>query len=229
MKHIKSSVELIAATQLINSELNPEWMPVLAARVSHGQDAKTGQDHAKDEGLLKFLAQHNHTSPFEHLNATFKITCPLFIRSEWHRHRTQSYNEISMRYTSDYVGQVWFPDGWRAQDNKNRQVGLGDLDEVNSKQAESVLSEAYLFALKSYDTLLSLGVCREQARAVIPVGHATHFYASANLLNWARFCKLRSTPQAQLEIRELSDAIDKQLMELYPTPWKYLSEYIVHG
>ena len=226
MKQVKSKVTLEGYTVLHNNQLDAEWMPVLAARVSHGQDGKTGYDPAKDETLLKFLAKHHHTSPFEHLSATFKITCPLYIRSEWHRHRTQSYNEISMRYTSDYIGEVHMPDKWRKQDDKNRQVGLGDLDEDMAIEATATLRQAYQSALDSYDLLLSMGVCREQARSVIPVGHCTHFYASANLLNWARFVKLRSTPEAQYEIRELSEAIDKELAILYPTPWRYLKEYM---
>lgn len=226
MKPTKSSVELVASTKLEGIELEPQWMPVLAARVSHGQDNKTGQDRDKDEALLKFLAKHHHTSPFEHLSATFKVTCPLYIRSEWHRHRTQSYNEISMRYTSDYIGEVHIPETFRKQDDKNRQVGLGELEPSIQDVAKSVLEKAYTDSLEAYHRLLSLGVCREQARAVVPTGHATHFYATANLLNWARFVKLRSTPEAQFEIRELSDAIDKELSILYPTPWKYLKEYM---
>jgi thymidylate synthase (FAD) len=89
--------------------------------------------------------------------------------------------------------------------------------------ATKTLEQAYTFALESYDMLLQLGVAREQARSVIPVGHTTMFYATANLLNWAKFCKLRSTPEAQFEIRELSDKVSEILSQLYPTPWKYLN------
>jgi thymidylate synthase (FAD) len=232
MKIIKSSVELVAHTLLtpeLNDKLDHQWLPIMAARVSHGQDDKTGQDEAKDEKLMEYLAKHHHTSPFEHLSATFKVTCPLFIRSEFMRHRTMSFNEISMRYTSDYIGEVWKPDEWRAQDNKNRQVGLGALGPIRSNIADVVLDNAYKAALLAYEDLIKAGVCREQARAVIPTGHSTHFYATANLLNWARFCGLRSTPEAQFEIRELSEDIDKELGMLYPTPWKYLKEYMINA
>ena len=131
-----------------------------------------------------------------------------------------------MRYTSDYIGEVHIPDSWRKQDDKNRQVGLGELDEGLSQEATNTLKQSYQASLDSYELLISMGVCREQARSVIPVGHITHFYATANLLNWARFVKLRSTPEAQLEIRELSDNISEELGLLYPTPWQYLKEYI---
>jgi len=199
-------------------------MPVLAARVSHGQDGKTGQDAVRDERLISFLAKHNHTSPFEHLSATFKISVPLYVAREWMRHRTQSYNEVSMRYTSDFIGEVHFPKEWRGQDGNNRQVGSGNLDEETSKAADALLALSYRRAVDDYDALLALGVCREQARAVIPVGHITHFYATANLLNWSKFCRLRCAEDAQAEIRDPAQEVSKILAELYPLPWRYLCE-----
>lgn len=222
LKVVQSNVQLIAHTTMQDSELDTNLMPVYAARVSHGQDGKTGQDVAKDERLIKFLAEHQHTSPFEHLSATFRVTAPLYVAREWMRHRTQSYNEISMRYTSDFIGEVHFPSEWRGQDGTNRQVGSGNLDEQTSEAANALLAMAYRHALSCYDALISLGVCREQARSIIPVGHSTHFYATANILNWAKFCKLRCAKDAQAEIRELALEVSKQLNELFPLPWKYL-------
>lgn len=222
LRAVPSSVTLIASTKLTNGDLHEELMPVLAARVSHGQDGKTGQNPERDEKLVKYLAEHGHTSPFEHLSATFKVMCPLYVRSEWMRHRTQAYNEVSMRYTSDFIGEVSFPKEWRGQDGTNRQVGSGALDAQTSESCDALLALSYRRALSDYDALLILGVCREQARAVIPVGHITHFYASANLLNWSKFCKLRCAPDAQAEIRELANTISEILNETYPMPWRYL-------
>lgn len=223
LKRVPSQVILIASTKLTNEEVSEELMPVLAARVSHGQDGKTGQDPARDEKLIKFLAEHGHTSPFEHLSATFKISAPLYVAREWMRHRTQSYNEISMRYTSDFIGEVHFPSEWRGQDGSNRQVGSGVLDDETSKAADALLAISYRRAITDYDALLSLGVCREQARSVIPVGHITHYYATANILNWAKFCRLRCAEDAQAEIRELANEVSACLETLYPLSWRYLS------
>lgn len=223
MKSLPSQVTLIARTSLVDEDGDPNLMPVMAARVSHGQDDKTGKDLDKDEKLIKYLAGHLHTSPFEHLSATFRISCPLYVAREWMRHRTQSYNEISMRYTSDFIGEVHLPQEWRAQDNKNRQVGLVPLPEDTQAAATGILILAYKDALRYYDMLLQQGVCREQARSVIPVGHMTHFYASANLLNWAKFCKLRCAEDAQKEIRDLADEVSSLIDSVYPLPWKYLS------
>jgi thymidylate synthase (FAD) len=223
VKPSQSTVTLIACTKLIEETLPTELMPVLAARVSHGQDGKTGKDAEKDEKLIRFLAEHRHTSPFEHLSLTFKIEAPIFVAREWMRHRTQSFNEISMRYTSDYIGEVYYPNEYRKQDDKNRQVGLGELDADTSEAVEAILTLAYKDAVRYYDMLLEQGLCREQARLVIPVGHMTHFYATANLLNWAKFCKLRQAEDAQFEIRELADKVDAAISDIYPLPWKYLN------
>lgn len=226
MKRTPSKLVLIAQTVIVNEDLkhlSTDLMPVLAARVSHGQDDKTGKDPERDEKLIKRLADHYHTSPFEHQSVTFRVVSPQAISKEWMRHRTQAFNEISLRYTSDNIGEVYFPDEWRKQDDKNRQLGLGQLDADASRACDAILAMAYRDALRYYDLLLQQGACREQARFVIPVGHMTHFYATGNLLNWAKFCKLRCAPDAQKEIRDLADEVSEVLSNVYPLPWKYLS------
>ena len=85
-----------------------DWMPVTAARVSFGRDLTTERDEARDKKLMKYLADHKHMSCFEHQTATFMIECPLFVRSQIHRHRTFSFNEISRRYTDENL-EFWIP------------------------------------------------------------------------------------------------------------------------
>lgn len=221
MQYTESSVTLVGSTKS-HIDIEPDWFPVAAARVSHGADGRTGQDQEGDVKLMTFLADHNHNTPFEHQYATFKIVCPLFVRSEWHRHRTQSYNEISMRYTSSNIGKMFKPKKWRKQADRNKQSSQGEIDESCVRLANDWLEVSYDTALKAYNGLLDAGVAREQARMVIPVGHMTEFYASANLLNWKRFCVLRCDKNAQLEIRELANEINKILGDLYPNSWGVL-------
>lgn len=221
INYIPSKITLIAVTKM-EIPYSEDQMPVLAARVSHGADGKTGEDFHADIKLTNYLADHHHTSPFEHVSATFKVECPLFIRSEWHRHRTQSYNEISMRYTSDMIGKVWGPDVWRSQASRNKQSSEGNIEDQN--KARDILRRSYCEALTAYNDLLRLGVCREQARAVIPTGHMTEFYATANLLNWHKFCKLRQALDAQYEIRILADEIDRILSNRFPISWSALQQ-----
>jgi len=214
-----ASIELIASTALESDNFVADQMPVLAARVSHAGSGKTGEDNIADIKLMEYLARHKHMTPFEHQFVTFRVKAPLFVFREWHRHRTQSYNEVSMRYCSDPVGTLFKPTSWRAQATRNKQSSAGDIDKVNSIEAYQVLKFAYNASIESYNKLLDLGVCRELARTVIPVGNYSEMYASASLRNWHGFCTLRQDPTAQLEIRLFANAIDEMLSELYPYSW----------
>jgi len=196
-------------------------MPVLAARVSHGQDGKTGEDAEKDKKLMAYLASHKHMSPFEHQSMTFLIECPFFVAREWHRHRTQSFNEISARYTSDFIGEFWIPQIFRKQATRNKQSSEGAV--ANQYQAKVVLTTLYEQTMDAYDKLIELGVAREQARAVVPMGHLTRFYASGNIRNWKHFCDLRCSPDAQQEIRELAEQVSEQIKLIYPNTWESLN------
>lgn len=218
-----ASLTLISHTEIdFTDKFTSDQMPVLAARVSHAGDDKTGKDTVADKRLMKYLAEHKHMSVFEHMSVTFKIVAPLFVVREWHRHRTQSYNEISMRYTDDPVGKFYMPSNWRQQESRNKQGSAGSIEPHNIWKAESILKNAYDASLKAYKDLLSLGVCREQARMVVPVGNYTEFYATANLRNWFNFWVLRHAEDAQWEIRMYADAIDSILSDLWPDSWSSL-------
>lgn len=222
MQYKDPSVKTIAYTALHpDLTLDVDYMPVLAARVSHGQDGKTGEDVDKDNKLMVYLASHKHMSPFEHQSMTFLIECPFFVAREWHRHRTQSFNEISARYTSDFIGEFWIPQVFRKQATRNKQSSEGAV--VNQYQAKVLLTTLYEQTMDAYDKLIEMGVAREQARAVLPMGHLTRFYASGNIRNWKHFCDLRCSPDAQQEIRDLADQVSEQIKLIYPNTWKALN------
>lgn len=216
-----ASIELIASTKVIE-KYEADQIPVLAARVSHAGSGKTGEEVEKDNKLMSFLAEHRHMTPFEHQSATFKIVAPIFVVREWHRHRTQAYNEISMRYSSDAVGKLYYPQEWRMQANRDKQSSAGNLDEETTKMADRLLQRTYIQSIGTYKQLLKVGVCREQARTVIPVGNYTEMYATASLRNWFAFWLLRSDEHAQWEIRKYSDCIADILRELWPNSWAAL-------
>ena len=224
-------VELVAHTVTLEADTN--FMPCTAARVSHGREDKTGSNEEADKRLMRFLAEHAHLSPFEHQSATFLIEAPLFVAREWMRHRTQSFNEISMRYTSDPADTYWIPKEWRAQDMKNKQscimTKVASIRIVNDVEAWDVETEnAYMLtveqAVNTYNAMIAAGVAREIARAVLPVGMVTRFFATANLRNWAHWYMLRSGDGAQEEIRHYATEIDKQLTALWPDAWGTLKE-----
>jgi thymidylate synthase (FAD) len=215
-------VELVASTSVHSNKFSTDQMPALSARVSFASSGKTGDNPETDEKLTKYLADNLHLSPFEHQSATFKIITPLFVAREWMRHRTQSYNEVSMRYSSDPVGKTYYPQFWRQQAATNKQSSFGIVQDQDA--CTKILRKSYEQSIEAYKNLLEIGVCREQARLVIPVGNYTEFYATANLRNWAAFYKLRIAQDAQWEIRQYAKSIGEIFTQLWKNSWSVLAK-----
>jgi len=212
---------------------------VNSARVSFGvQKSKLS---ARDVKLIKYLVKHKHTSTLEHCSITFKFTVPLYIRSQHHRHRTWSYNEISRRYTDkDY--QFYTPKQFRTQHKSNRQAS--NVDEMinpqilsdsnyglipsNYPKASEVYREHCEKSLASYKDLIKAGVCREQARGILPQTTYTEYYGTVNLNNLLKFISLRIHDGAQWEIVQVAKACLEIARHLYPVSVSAYEE-CVHG
>lgn len=161
--------------------------------------------------------KHNHSSPFEHCALTFRFTVPLFIRSQHHRHRTWAYNEISRRYTGIDM-KFYEPSQFRTQHKSNRQASNNELinPDLNGSLNRIVPVPSYLASdavrnhntrsLSLYNELISKGVCREQARGVLPQNLYTQYYGTVNLHNLLKFVSLRSHEGAQWEIQKVAQA-----------------------
>lgn len=191
-----------------------------SARMSTGKGFKGWEE---DEKLLQFLYRNKHTSPFEMAGATFEVKAPIVVFREWHRHRTQSYNEFSARYSV-------LPD----------ENYLPTLEQVRRRCAEAVTSSnkqassfrmptdveiedwigktelAFRLSQEAYDYALSVGIPKELSRLPVPVARFSKMRASANLLNWLRFLELRTSPRAQWEIRQYALAISRILESVFP-------------
>lgn len=185
---------------------------VNAARVSFGSERETLNE--KDIKLINYLMVHNHTSPFEHCNITFRFVVPLFIRSQHHRHRTWAYNEISRRYTSVDI-DFYAPETFRVQHKVNRQASESAsinpvLNSSYLANGQSTASEAlkahHTQSLSLYNALIDSGVCREQARGVLPQNLYTQYYGTVNLHNLLKFISLRTHNGAQWEIQQVAKA-----------------------
>jgi len=212
---------------------------VNSARVSFGvQKSKLS---ARDVKLVKYLIKHKHTSTLEHCSITFKFTVPLYIRSQHHRHRTWSYNEISRRYTDkDY--RFYTPKQFRTQHKSNRQasnidekidpqiLGNSSYGLVPSKypRASKVYREHCEKSLATYKDLINAGVCREQARGVLPQTTYTEYYGTVNLNNLLKFISLRIHDGAQWEIVQVAKACLEIARNLYPISVSAYEE-CVHG
>ena len=204
----------IGEVRLIQS-MGDDNTPALAARVSFAKMTTQSEMTQRDESLINYLAINRHTSPFEHISATFLITCPLFIARQIQRHRTFSYNEISRRYTSKDI-EFYIPRSLRKQAETNLQCSL-PINIPRSAEFTRLIKDHTQVCLSFYNTLLDQGASREQARAVLPQSMYTSFWMSGNLLNWAKFLKLRLDEHAQPEATEVAQAIQSELLEKYPT------------
>ncbi len=185
---------------------------VNAARVSFGRMKKEMDE--RDIVLLKFLIDNRHTSPLEHVVFTFSVHCPLFVRGQWHRHRTWSYNEISRRYT-EFDLEFYVPPHLRRQAETNRQASV-DESCAGEEELIRLIGEHHRLSLGLYDRLLAAGACREQARGVLPQNMMVTFWGTVDLSNLIHFLDLRDHPHAQWEIREYAAAIKKLVKPYVP-------------
>lgn len=196
-----------------------------AARVSFVDDLMglhEGELTARDEKLLRFLLREKHTSPFEHSVITFKLTVPLFVRSQIQRHRTFSYNETSRRYTSEDI-DFFIPKAFRKQAEKNLQCSIEEAPE-NIPRCLTLYKEATLQAFAAYEELLKEGVSREQARAILPQNLYTNFWMSGSLHNYLHFLRLRLHAHAQPETYVIAEAMRDALAEIFPETFKILAD-----
>jgi len=200
--------------------LGDETTIVNAARVSFGKLKETMDD--RDITLLEYLIENRHTSPLEHLVFTFSIHCPLFVRGQWHRHRTWSYNEISRRYTEVDM-EFYTPPKLRAQAKIDRQASVDNAD-FDDAPLRKMISDHNQASFKVFEELLAKGVCREQARGVLPQNMMVTFWGTVNLGNLLHFLELRDSEHAQWEIREYAIAIKKLIKPYIPNVAKYFEK-----
>lgn len=203
---------------------------VRSARVSFGQHKEIDELTDKDKKLIKYLIKHRHTSTLEHCGATFLFVVPLFVRSQHHRHRTWSYNEISRRYT-DIDLKFYSPLTFRAQHTSNRQASNPDklidpvldtmslaliLSSPERNCSSALVREHNTRAQRLYEQLIEAGVCREQARGVLPQNMYTTYYGTVNLNNLLKFIDLRTHEGAQWEIQKVAEACLEIATDLWP-------------
>jgi len=195
---------------------------VNAARVSFAKEVSVmGPGDAK---LIKYLAEHDHVSPFFHPQARFRIKMPIFVAREWYRHQIGfARNEVSRRYV-DSVPEVWTPalDDLRERDPKLKQ-GSKATAIASAEEMHVRVKEFQDMALKLYDSMLKEGVAPEVARCVLPQSMYTEFIETGSLAAYARLCGLRLSPYAQKEIRCYAAGLTQLLEPRFPVSWPALS------
>ena len=188
---------------------------VNAARVSYSKVSKTFS--TQDERLIKYLADHEHWSPFAHAFLQFRIKAPVFVARQLVKHQVGLvWNEVSRRYVDDEP-EFYVPTSWRGRPKNSKQGSDGEV------QTDEEYYNRYLNGCQVYySLLLNQGVAPEQARMVLPQSTMTEWIWSGSVYAFARVCNLRCKPDTQRETQEVANEIDRLTNEAFPRSWKYL-------
>jgi thymidylate synthase (FAD) len=191
---------------------------VNAARVSYSKTKEMFDD--KDERLIKYLAEHEHWSPFAHASLQFRIKAPVFVARQLVKHQVGLvWNEVSRRYVDDKP-ILFEPETWRGRPQNSKQGSDGEvkLDQTTIHLMQTTMESCLIL----YNTLLGWGVAPEQARMVLPQSMMTEWYWSGTVYAFARVCNLRCKPDTQKETQDVANEIDRLARETFPHSWKHL-------
>ncbi len=197
---------------------------VNSARVSMGK--RHTEFTPEDEKLIKYLAREGHTSPFRHAFLSFHIKCPLFVKGQFDKHQVGiSINTISGRYVK--TADDWYiPEVLRKAADNVKQGSKDEASEYNETY-RMLMDEHYKSAINLYNAMItSGGICREQARTILPQGMNTEFYMSGSLQAFIHFIKLRTDSHAQKEIQEYGKVIHTIASDLFPVSTKALLGFL---
>jgi len=188
---------------------------VNAARVSFAKTKDILDE--KDEKLIKYLAEHNHWSPFAHATMSFRIKAPVFVARQLVKHQVGlSWNEVSRRYV-DHLPELYKPEEWRGRpiNSKQGSDGTVDLGHTINHNLETTMESCLIL----YNTLIDKGVAPEQARMVLPQSMITEWLWTGTLYAFARVCNLRCKPDVQKETRDVAEYINSYCLYHFPISW----------
>jgi thymidylate synthase (FAD) len=200
---------------------------VNAARVSYNKESEwmeipfggktPGLLEERDEKLIRYLAKHNHWSPFGHTSLQIRVKAPIFVARQLVKHQVGLvWNEVSRRYVDDEV-EFYIPDTWRSRPENSKQ---GSGEEIIIYNIESTLQ----FVKQTYENLLKANVAPEMARMVLPQNMYTEWYWTGSVMAFARVCNLRCKPDTQWETQQIANQILDILKQEFPTSTEYLCQ-----
>lgn len=209
----------ISAVELIAS-MGDDLTVVNAARVSMAKH-HTVLDEEKDSRLIRYLAKHNHWTPFSHVMVTMRLKMPIYVARQWFKHTVGfTRNEVSRRYVDDSP-EFHTPRELRERAAHVKQ-GSSDAPIPDNDHMVVAMREGASAAHALYYQLLGARVAPEVARTVLPQSMYTEFYETASLVGYSRLCKLRLDAHAQMEIRQYAQSVHKAVREIAPRSWKEL-------
>jgi len=197
------------------------------ARVSFGKcrDEFDGSNQkGSDDRLIRYLAHHNHISPFFHPQIMLRVTAPIFVANQLKRHQVGfAINEVSRRYVDDDPA-IWYPVLWRNRPDVN--IKQGSAEEITDAELAFGLDECYQHSinvsLDAYEEIIEKGVAPEMARSVLPQSMETQWIWTGSLYAYARLCRERLAEGAQQETRDIAQAMTNIIAPLFPVSWKAL-------
>ena len=210
--HMGSDLSVVNAAR-VSFGKNSEWMP----RIHYGEELVL---KPKDARLIRYLAKHNHKSPFNHTFVTFHVKAPVFVARQLVKHEYMPWNEISRRYV-DVEPEFYVPDVWRGRSEDKKQGSEGVIEDIDPDVANSMVA----CAKHDYNYLLAKGVSPEQARMILPQSMMTEWYWSGTLFAFAKMCGLRLKEDTQAETRIVAEKIEDVMMKLFPVSWEALRMY----
>lgn len=201
---------------------------VQAARCSYGKGTKTVNE---DRGLIRYLMEHKHTSPFEMCSITLHLKMPIFVARQWIRHRTVSLNEYSARY-SEMRDEFYHPelDEIQLQSTTNKQGSEEGLEQANQEWFQGITKASGQLAMEDYKEALDKGVAREMARINMPLSSYTEMYWKINLHNLLHFLRLRCDSHAQKQIRDYADVILNEIVKVWvPHTYEAFIDFVMEA
>ena len=208
--HMGSDLSVVNAAR-VSFGKKSEWMP----RIHYGEELVL---KPKDAKLIRYLAKHNHKSPFNHTFVTFHVKAPVFVARQLQKHEYMPWNEVSRRYVDDDP-EFYFPLTWRGRSTDKKQGSEGEV------KSNFNINYHTMTALKGYQQMLDEGVAPEQARMVLPQSMMTEWYWSGTLFAFAKMCGLRLKEDTQAETRIVAEKIEDVMMKLFPVSWEALRMY----
>ena len=218
----------VANAARVSFDKTSEWDVIGYHEEEYDEESRTLYKHPiialkeKDKKLINFLSRENHWTPFGHCSLQFRIKAPIFVARQLAKHQVGLvWNEVSRRYV-DSEPEFYFPENWRKK-NPDKKQGSYEDEFVDLSFAEVCQPKAVIEICKNtYNAMLEMGVCAEQARMILPQNMYTEWYWSGSLYAFARICGLRLKKDTQKETRDIADMIYKLAEKNFPVSWKAL-------
>jgi thymidylate synthase (FAD) len=210
MKNDNNSISVGKGFVRLDDCMADDYSVVNSARVSFARNTEDEVEMTTaDAGLINFLMREQHGTPFEHNAFRFHIKCPVFVAREWFRHRIGSFNEFSARY-SEVPNEMFVPElgEIRKQTGKPGSYTFEQVEMSLAIDTFEIILKANNDAYDAYSQMLRMGIAKEVARTVLPMGMFTQFYWTVNARSLMNFLALRTDENAQLDIRKFAEAVE---------------------